>query len=101
MRAATSWRRRTPPGPFPTKHCGVGSDGHAPARPGEVPRPGAHEGDARAAPGRVSGIPTLLALKMEIPDQAHRTTVDFDQVVYHTDIDESFFSPARLSRMGQ
>jgi hypothetical protein len=51
--------------------------------------------------GRVSGIPTLLALEMETPDQAHRTTVDFDQVAYNTGIDESFFSTARLSRMDQ
>lgn len=51
--------------------------------------------------GRVSGIPTLLALEMETPDRAHRTTVDFDQVTYNTGIDESFFSTARLSRMDQ
>lgn len=51
--------------------------------------------------GRVSGIPTLLAIEMETPDQAHRTTVDFDQVAYNTGIDESFFSTARLSRMEQ
>jgi hypothetical protein len=66
-----------------------------------VPGGRTHEGDARAARRALSGIPTLLAREMETPDQAHRTTVDFDQVAYNTGIDESFFSTARLGRVHQ
>ena len=49
--------------------------------------------------GRVEGIPTLLAVEMETPNQGHHTAVDFDQVVYNTGINENFFSTERLSRM--
>lgn len=78
----------------------IRADDHLPSRI-ELDGDGVHKVMRVRRVADVAGIPTILEAEMETPADGYRTTVEFSDVAYNTDLADDIFTVGHLSREGK
>jgi hypothetical protein len=78
----------------------IRADDHLPSRI-ELEGVGVHKVMRVRRVAEVGGIPTILEAEMETPDDGYRTTVEFSDVAYNTDLGDEIFTVGHLSQEGK